>query len=112
MMFPARLIEVALGATCQPETRLAPSRCDFPAGNLNGGVSGRQNGCVAPDQDAGPTLVGGVAVQPSQGPSPEKDAGIDGESVGGFVGRSSGGRGAWRKSKSAAMFPSSGSFSR
>ena len=56
--------------------------------------------------------VGGVAMHPVHGPWPEKYAGIDGESVGGFVGRSTGALGFWLKSKSAAMFPSSGSSSR
>jgi len=41
-----------------------------------------------------------------------KYAGIDGESVGGLVGSSSGGRGGWLKLKSCAMFPRIGRVSR
>ena len=55
---------------------------------------------------------GGVAVHPSHGPIPLKYAGIDGESVGGLVAASTGGRGAWLKSKSLVMLPRIFSFSR
>ena len=37
-------------------------------------------------------VLGGVAVQPMQGPSPLKEAGMLSESVGGLVGRRTGAR--------------------
>src|SRR5262249_56596141 len=48
---------------------------------------------------------GGGMVQPTQAGWRGKYAGIDGESVGGLVGSSTGGRGGWLKSKSATRLP-------
>src|SRR6185437_2840833 len=67
---------------------------------IESGGAGRRPGAGA-DQ----CVLGGVFVQPTQGPMPLNQAGRLGESVGGFVGNGTGARGAWLKSKSLAMLP-------
>ena len=57
-------------------------------------------------------VLGGVAVQPTQGPMPSNQAGMDGESVGGLVGSNTGDRGACLKSKSLTTLPRTFSSSR
>src|SRR5579872_2637558 len=55
---------------------------------------------------------GGGTVHPTHGPLPMNHRGIEGESVGGLVGSSTGGLGDWWKLKSLMMLPRMRWFSR
>ena len=92
--------------------------CDPANGDMDAQIVPPRNGskattkCSGTEQESpsedhfwfGSTL-GGVAVQPTQGPFPSNHIGRVGESVGGLVGKSTAGRGARSKLKSFAILP-------